>query len=383
MKREWIRALVDRLVARDGGYRPLELCKLSRRLDGRDEQCWLRGEVGFLEDLFYGDPARVAEMLRVAAEWARRLELADEPDTAIDGRAGRVFRNSTDELIARTAWQRRQISDQADLFFDNSQATARNRLQRALVDGDPVRAEQHLAEMARMHPDGELLADAEHLVGALGWLKQQPEDPRSRVVRVEDELAARARRFLGADQADRFLAVLWRHLAGCFDPAQYDPASDATHVSTLLERAGDWSDVIDSIRAVPDYQDHPALLRRLAHAGLAVDRRDQGWQALAQLCWHHPGEAESFLERTTSKEIQRRIEQYWDLEPALPIELFPAWLATLSFALPDLARDESRGACALELVLAVRSQPTERKPRERLAGQEPELMAQWLATGRP
>ncbi len=382
MKRDWIRALVDHLVARDGCYRPLELLKLSRRLDRRVEQRWLRGELGVLEDQLYGEPGRIAEMLRLASEWARRLELADEPDTAIGGRAGRVFRNNVDELSVRTAWHRRQVSEQADLFFDNSQATARKRLQRALVDADGVRAEQHLAEMARMHPDSELLADAEHLVGALGWLDRQPADPRALVISVDDELAPRARRFLGPDEAGRYLGRLWRYLAAQLDPAQFDPAADEMHVSALLERAGDGSAVIESIQAVSDYQRHPVLLRRLARAGFADERRDLGWQALAQLCWHYPAEAESFLERTTEKEIQRRIEQYWDLEPELSIELFPAWLATLSFALPDLKGNHSRGSRALERVLAARAQPTDRQARECLAAEEPELMAHWLATGR-
>lgn len=382
MKRDWVRALVDHLVARDGCYRPLELLKLSRRLDSRDEQCWLRGEVGFLEDLLYGNPARAAQMLRMAAEWARRLELADEPDTAIGDGARRLFRNSVDEHNARTAWQRRQVSEQADLFFDNSQATARNRLQRALVEGDRVRAEQHLAEMARMQPEGELLADAEHLVGALSWLEGQVTDPQPRVMTVDQELTPRARRLLGGEQADRYLSLLWRHLATCLDRTHFDPAAEPTHASALLERAGDWPGVIDSILSVSDYQDHAELLARLARAGFAADRRDRGWQAVARLCWHHRRAAESFLEKTTDKEVQRRIEQFWDLEPALPIELFPAWLASMAFALPKLAGDGSRGARALAQVLAVRMHPADPQARQELAGEEPELMAHWLAAGR-
>ena len=382
MKRAQVRALVDRLVARDGGYRPLELLKLVRRLDNRDEQRWLRGEIGFLEDRMYGDPSRIAALLRQAAEWARRLELADDTDAAISGRAGRIFRNGVDDHLARTAWTRRQVSQQADLFFDNSQATARHQLQRALLSGQRARAEQHLAEMARNQPDSEILADAEHLVGALGWLQGTPEDIDAVLQTLDEDLAPRAHRLLGGEEAGRYLARFWTHLAAQIDPTHYDPAGSRSHPSALHERAGDWSAAIAAVQAVPGYECHADLLARLARSGLAGNRRDVGWQALALLCWHHPEAAESFLETTRDDDIQRRIEQFWDLEPPLPVELFPAWLATLAFALPRLPDDDSRGCRALAGVLSARARPDDPAAREWLARHEPELMRRWLAAGR-
>ncbi len=383
MKRSRVRALVDHLVARDGGYRPLELLKLVRRLDSRDEQSWLRGEIRFLEDRFYGDPLKVAGSLLQAAEWAHRLELAEEADTAISDRAGRIFRNGVDDRMARTVWQRRQVSQQADLFFDNSQATARNQLQRALLAGDRLRAEQHLAEMARNQPDSEILADAEHLVGALGWLQGTPEDLDALVRALDEDLAPRARRLLGGEETGRYLSPFWMHLAAQLDPAQFDPACSRSHPSALYERAGDWAAVMASVQAVHDHHRHADLLARLARAGLAGGRRDLGWQALSRLCWHHPEVAESFLEATRDEEIQRRIEQYWDLEPPLPVELFPAWLATLAFALPELPGDDSRGSQALSRVQSARTRPDDPDARQWLARHEPELMRRWLAAARP
>ncbi len=382
MKRTQVRALVDRLVARDGGYRPLELLKLVRRVDNRDEQRWLRGEIGFLEDRMYGDPAKISALLRQAAEWARRLELADDTDAAISGRAGRVFRNGVDDRLARTAWTRRQVSQQADLFFDNSQATSRHQLQRALLAGDRARAEQHLAEMARNQPDSEILADAEHLVGALGWLQDTPEDVNAVLQTLDEDLALRARRLLGGEEAGRYLSRFWTHLAAQLDPSQYDPARDRLHPSALFERAGDRKAAIAAVQAVPEYERHPELLVRLARSGLAGEHREPGWRALALLCWHHPEAAESFLETTRDDDIQRRIEQFWDLEPPLSVELFPAWLLTLAFALPELPEDDSRGYRALAGVLSARSRPDDPAAREWLARHEPELMRRWLAAGR-
>ncbi len=382
MKKAQVSALVDRLVARDGGYRPLELLKLVRRLDSRDEQRWLRGEIGFLEDCLYGDPAKIADSLRMAAEWARRLELADEADAAIPERAGRIFRNAVDDRLARTAWQRRQVSQQADLFFDNGQATVRGQLQRALADGDRDRSEQHLAEMARNHPDSEILADAEHLVGAMAWLEGVPDDIDAMVHVLDQDLATRARRLLGAEEARRYLARFWGHLAAQADPADYDPDNSHCHPSALYERAGDPAAAIAAVESVPDCERYPDLLVCLARSGLACGHRDRGWQALALLCWHHPEAAESFLETTGDEEVQRRVEQFWDLEPPLPTALFPAWLATAAYALPEVPEDDSRGSRALAGVLAARARPDEPAAREWLARHEPELMKRWLAAGR-
>lgn len=382
MKRDRARALVDRLVARDGSYRPLELLKLVRRLDSRDEQRWLRGEVPFLEDCFYGDPSRVGELLRLAAEWAQRLELADEPDAAIPGQAGRIFRNGVDDRMTRTAWIRRQVSQQADLFFDNSQATARHQLQRALLAGDRDRAERHLAELARNQPDSGILTDAEHLVGALEWTNGRPDNIDALLQLIDEDLAPRARRLLEGEEAVRYLRKFWIHLAAQLDPAAYDPASGRMHPSALYERAGDRAAAIASVQAVPEYQRHAELLARLARAGLAGDQRDLGWQALVLLCWHHPEAAESFLESTRDEEAQRRIEQFWDLEPLLPVELFPAWLAALAFALPQLPEDDSRGSRALARVLTARARPDDPGAREWLARHEPELLRRWLVAGR-
>jgi hypothetical protein len=382
MKRDRVRALVDRLVSRDGAYRPLELLKLTGRLESRDEQRWVRGEVAFLEERFYGHPGRVAEMLRTAAEWARRLELADEVDTVIPAQAARIFRNAVDDRLARTAWQRRQVSQQADLFFDNGHANARHQLQRALLDGDRARSEQHLAELARSQPHSEILADAEHLVGALAWLEAAPQDIVTLARSVESALAPRARRLLGGEDAERYLARFWVHLAGHSDPTCYDPARHSAHPAALLERAGRLSEAIAAVLAVSDHRQHPELLACLARSGLAGGRRDLGWQAIVRMCWHHPSEAERFFEMCRDEEVQRRIERFWDLEPPLPAELFPAWLATVSFALPELHADDSRGSKALSSVMAARSRPGHRKAREWLAAHEPQLLHHWRNAGR-
>ncbi|QOC21386.1 hypothetical protein IC757_09995 [Wenzhouxiangella sp. AB-CW3] len=373
MNAEIVRALVDQLVARDGVYRPLELLKLVRRLDARDEQCWRRGEIGLLENSLYGDPQCSAELLRVAAEWARRLELVGERDDSGEGEGRRIFRRGTDDELARTHWCRSRTSQQGDLFMDNARGTARNRLQRALIAGDRERAERHLAEMAREHAGDQALTDAEHLVGALLWL-DQPGDTEARTRAMEEELVPRARRLLGSADANGYLARLWRGLAG-----QVDAEKLPGMASALYERAGDWDRVLAILDGKPEALNDADLLARTARAGLAGNRRETAWKALAALCWQAPEAAEAFFEHSRDAEVQRRIEAFWDLEPPLTIELFPAWLLTQSFALPPLHEDDSRGSQALALVRGIKSRPGAQAPRKRLAEHEPGLMRHWLA----
>ena len=378
MKTQRVRALVDRLVARDGCYRPLELLKLCFRLDVRDEQRWLRGEVSCLEDVLAGDPERSAELLRQAAEWARQLELAGERDGAIAPRASRAFRNSLADQAAKTSWRRHSVTPQQDLFFDNSQATARNRLQKALLAGDRSASEKHLAEMVRARPDSQVQADAEHLVGALAWLEQDIDHPEVLFAAIDEDLSHRARRLLGSADAERFLKPLWSRLAEAVQATDFGPKLEHLHPAALHERAGDWQAVIRAVQDCHDHESRPALLVRLARAAFRCSERETGWKALARLCWHDGDAAESFLETTDEDELVQRVEQFWDLDPALPIALFPAWLVSLSFALPELEDDGSRGATALAAVRAVRAGPDQPEVRQRLAELEPDLMQYWL-----
>ena len=299
-----------------------------------------------------------------------------------NGTGPRWFRNPVSDRLARTVWQRPAETPQADLFFDNRFAVARGNLARALVDGRSDAADECLAEMARAGGDPQAQADAEHLVGALAWLDAPVTDAAARRATIERELAPRAQRFLGRREAGVFLDRLWRWLVGGQDPANFDPDRPDDHPSHLLARLGDHSAVIAAVRAVKDYLDQPELLARLAHAGLSGGQRETGLVALCQLCWRHPERAEAWLDACRDDELVRRVERFWDLEPPLAIGLFPAWLISVAYPLPDIPAEQLPAGSDAEAMVRFRSlrqRPDDREQRAWLQAEQPLLFRHWLA----
>jgi hypothetical protein len=375
-----IQAAVDRLVARDGCYRPAALLRLTLRLSPDGSEPEHEDGPGFIEDTLYGNPERVADMLRIAADWARRLGLqaeVEKPATA----GPRWFRSPETDRLARTVWQRAVESPQGDLFFDNRFAVARGHLARALVEGRRDAAEQSLAEMARVGADPDVQADAEHLVGALAWLDGAASDPGRTLEAIDAGLEPRARRFLGRRDARSYLARFWRWLAAGMDTATFDPELADGHPSRLYERLDEPEQVIAAVRQVADYQRHPVLLERLANAGLAAGDREAGLAAMCQLCWLHAERAEQWLDRCRDPELARRIEIFWDLDTPLDVELFPAWLVAMAYPLPessDEAGVDHPAAEAMARFRHLRRKPDDRTTRAWLQTQQPDLFRLWL-----
>lgn len=373
-----IQALVDRLLARDQAYRPLELLRLTLRLGPEDQRCWERGECKVLEEVLAGDPERIIELLRQAAAWAERVGLRAEVDGS---ERRRYFHNGTADRLARTVWQRPEPTGQGDLFLDNAFASARTRLARALLAADAGAAEQALGEMVRAQADHEVQADAEHLVGALGWLGRPVADPAGLLKILEDDLQARAGRFFGPADGQRFVQPFWRHLLAALEGRAFDPHQPGLHASAIAEKLGDWDAVIHAIEAYEGAAEQPELVARLVRAGLEGGRREIGLAALCQLCWRHPEVAADFLDSCANAQISRRLESFWDLEPPLPTGLFPAWLLAGGYALPEIAPDQCPDqpevrAWAIMRRLGRDSRDT--SARESLQHEQPLLFDHWL-----
>jgi hypothetical protein len=379
MKADKIHDLVDQLLARDHCYRPVELLKLSHRLSTEGQRQWERGELVFLEDGLAGDPSQSIELLRVAADWSRKLGL----DAEVEERRAdqnRLFRNANVDRLARTIWRRTE-TPQADLFLDNNFAVARARLGRALLAGDAEASEKHLAEMAHAEPGNAVQGDAEHLVGALGWLSQPPSDPAALLLSIDQDLSLRAYQFFSRHDGERYLGQFWRHIVAAMDESQWDPGQPRRHPSLLHERLGDWPAAASSIMATPDWHRHAILVGRLATAGLKMGRRELGLAAMCQLCWLHPEAANVWLDGSDDNELTRRVERFWDLDPLLDITLFPAWLAAIGYPMPDQAlphRPEHSAAEAMTNMKALRHDPENLALRQWFQDHQPELFRRWL-----
>ncbi len=382
MKPEFINNLVDQLLARDSEYRPLELLLLLRRLD-RDGLARFDSDPNvFLEDQLYGNLDTVMEQLNWAATRARTLGLEARTRPRRSGQ-GAMFRRSTADHQARTSWQRTEVSAQADLFLDNRLSVARSQLVRALEAADRAGAETALLELSRADPGNELQADAEHLVGALGWLDVERLDAPRVMDAIEGDLAIRARRLLGASAAEQFLARFFQHLADY--PSQRSSAQDSVELSPaqLRFKAGDMAGVLREIDRLESSSSSDAMSSALRlvdiRASLRLGDRDRALRNLSLLCWSDPKAAEDWLELGEDDELSRRVEQFWDLEKPLEIELFPAWLLARGYPMPsvDQARDFS-AARALEGIRTLRMDPADIDARQWMHDHFPGLMEHWM-----
>jgi len=380
-----INELIDQLLARDGEYRPLSLLVLLRRLD-RSSLSKLESESDtVLEDEIYGDLARVLEQLDRAAQRARALGL--EPQTEPrQGGQGQVFRRATADHQARTVWRRAPASAQADLFLDNGLAVARRELCHALIQADRPGAEAALLSLSRIASAPDLLADGEHLVDALAWLEADRLDADSALDALDGDLAVRARRLLGRGEGERFIARLLRDLAhrAPIDEAGSSTSAPATSSPStsraeLFERAGDHEEALAAIDQVKPEDRNTHLQLVDLRASLALEERDRALKALSRLCWSDPAAAEAWLETGDDEELSRRIEQFWDLEEALDLCLFPAWLLAHGYPVPavDNAPDHD-AARALERVRSLRQAPSDIQARRWLQTHFPDLMADWM-----
>jgi len=377
-----IASRVDRLLARHGVYRPLDLLVELRRLPEPALAEWHRDPAIVLEDRLLGDPERCVDTLKEAARWARRLGLARElrvPTTA-DGQPLLASRRPALQQLLLTEYHRIDDSPQLDLFLDNPQTAARNRLVEALHGGDAAAAAATLEQLQAAGAGHTELTAAETLVDALDWPGEDPPPAAKGLVFIETRLQPTATELLGRRATD-FLRAYWSRLAATLDPTRFDPAQPRLHPSWLARQAGDWAGVVAAARAVPRCWQEPVLLARLAEAGIALGDRALALTSLAELCWHDAPAAEQWLHSCSDASIASLRDRFWDLEPELDIALFPAWLA-LHLPTPEspvaTEAGEEPARQAYTTARALRNDKNDTDLRKTLHAQCPALLAHWL-----
>ena len=382
---------IDDLLARHGVYRPIDLLTALRRLPEASLRAWQLDPALVLEDELLGDPDRWIETLKRAAGWAEKLGLQRQlrvPKTA-DGQPLRASRKPWLQQLLVTEYRRPDTGPQLDLFIDNPQTVARNRLIRALIANKIETALEALGQFSQAGAGHDELSAAETLVDALNWPGDAKLQPATGLAFLEQQLAPAARRLLDRG-ADAWLAPYWNRLADAMHPRQFDPDQPKLHPGWPARQAKDWARVIESCNAVEDFPRQPILLQRLADAAIALGDRMLAISALAELCWQDPHAAEIWLRDCREPGIEARRDQFWDLEPELDTALFPAWLG-LFLPTPDpIGRDTSDNTSnntanareTYNTARALHASPGDPERRIALRDRAPELLARWLETQR-
>ena len=91
MNSQGIQALVDKLLARDHSYRPIELLSLTRRLDKAGLAATRSGEIRVLEDVLYGNVSRCEAAAEDRGRLGRHLNLELRDRAPVSAGSRRCF----------------------------------------------------------------------------------------------------------------------------------------------------------------------------------------------------------------------------------------------------------------------------------------------------
>lgn len=318
---ETVEAHIDRLLAAQGGYAPVELLLALGWLSQADYAAWLNGQAAYLEDRLTGNSARIREAMTWAARYARQLRLEPQPCRP---KARRFSRHRDTDALFATGYRRTARQPQLDLFRDSPATGLEHDLIQALAGGRRADAEDLLHRLEVMAPDRRLTKDLARLVQAQKQIMSSAADVEQECRRLQQEIGPLARKTLGSS-AEGYLRVLRQG------------------VRAAVERA-------------PGWQSHGALLWSMAVAcGWLGDRR-AALECWCRLCWRFPETAAAALDDPGLPDpgLKRAWQAFGELEPELETAAFPAWLLlarrVAADDLPDTVPDNVAAARAFTVI---------------------------------
>ncbi len=344
-----VESTVHRLLVERREYSPIELLKAEGRLSEALYRAWRTGGIASL-DAAFDDPAGTKALLRSASSFAEALGLLAEPVVHRDPNtpSDHPLTTSADPTLKDLLDHRYRRPDDAqpDLFLDSAATASVNTLLDALLQGDAKLARDALTEVRGSAPEYPYLVQAETLIHALETLSPQNEADALEVLgRLENTWTPAAVQCLGAPRDHVFLAPLWQNIGHALNPGRFDPQRPDRHASHAFEQARDPRRVRQSVRAVPDFLQQPALLARLAGAESRLGNRTEALRAWFAMCLLSPDgfaqhvESSSFEDRGIASAWQSAVLEQ-DGEEEWSAEWFPAWMLVhepgLSRALSDM-----------------------------------------------
>lgn len=336
---------VQQLLLDQGAYSPLELLLATGLLAQGNYLAWRLGEIGSLDEALR-DRMAARSLLEAAQAFALRLGLATERVgyEGWEANAGLDLLASLDRTLnalLRTHYRRIPVDGegQLDLFLDGGATAALNDLQAALLRRSPDDARKALRRLAKVRPNQAAAPLAQTLIEALRTAPPADhEQALERLERMTAEWAPAASQLL-AGRAQDFLRPLWQGVASGLDPSRFEAADSERHVSWIHRQCLDWENVKASILAVPDHENAPVLVERLAEAEWWLRDRITAVARWFALCRSAPERFKAMLDvpRVPDAALLAawRAAKASDIEPEVTIAWFPAWML---LAEPGLAK---------------------------------------------
>jgi hypothetical protein len=322
------REAVDRLLFEQGVYTPLELLLAEGRLLYADYEAWRGGQCDYLEELLFGDPEQSYDLMKRAEAYARALGLAAEPQHYASGEAQREHplrfsSASAPDRCFYTGYRKDAAGPQLDLLMDSAGVALANGIIRALVQQDKVEARRLLERLFEIDPGHRQLGGLECLVVA-GSMESPVEDAGLELPILQRKLCPLAEELLGPG-ARHFLAPQWQRLTRALLDVDFDPNNSELHSSYAALRAEDWKQVIASVEAEFNWEEHPVLLRRHARACGRLHLDSEAVSDWFRLCWRFPDQA-ACIGNEAEPQWRRYWQHFLELDPELPNRDFPAWV---------------------------------------------------------
>ena len=235
---------VDQLLTETGEYSPLELLLAEGRLIYSDYEAWINGDIEYLEDVLFGDPEHIRNMLQLAQEYASKLPmLTAQPATVT---TSSFSRNAHIDNLFNKVYRRSTEQPQMDLFFDGGASNLVNGITQALSKNEFAEARRLLEQLYDMQPDNPKINDLETLVTFAEQPLGEIRDIAAELEYVQNQLNPLAQAQL-AQHARGYLVTQWRRLSEALMEHAFDPAQPNLHTSFTSIHAMDWPGVTSSL----------------------------------------------------------------------------------------------------------------------------------------
>jgi len=348
---------VDEIITDLGYYSPLELLLRQRHLRYSDYERWRNGEIDFICETFMGSSKRITALLESARDYV--LALGFTADTYhLSGWQGKKANtrldfcpavNAVHSDLLSTQYLRKEDVPQMDLFFDNQGVQTANALVQALSSRNVKGSEEKLNQLKQVDPSHPLCDQAAKLLFAIQKLQQTNSlcNTKQELNYLQKQLAPLAKDILKGVARD-FMAPFWRRLALNLDAGFFDEQCPDLNAAYCYAQILLWSEVIDAVYDIPQWQQYADLFSQLAHAYYQNNQRIESIQVLCDYCSLYP-DADSFLPDDNNSIVAWNKFIDLELDAKWGWQYFPVWLL---FNEPGLAKNiqvnSSSGASAFK-----------------------------------
>jgi len=329
-----IQSQFDSILFEQGSFSAIPWLLKVGHLDYADYDSWRNGGGGFLEDYFKIPLAEIIASLKLARDYAEKLNLdaVCQPYTSIEQKTLPFCRSKTNEIILTTFYQPAENRVQMDLFFDSAPILAAQALTSAIVDRRVNDIPNLMERLKLLAP--ETCSSFERLLVQQKQLCHYP-TTKSKIECLLDTMTPLAFSVLG-QFANDYLTPIWRQLSLEISGRPFDAETPQDHLSYTAIKAFDWREVLVAIENEQGWQRQPVLLYRYAEACFKLNREAEGLASWFRLYMLFPESAERFVDSTDNFLLRTDWHNFNELDPELDAVFFPAWTVLKKPALAKL-----------------------------------------------